>query len=169
MELLTSDYYIADIRNVSSNVVQRKSLFLWVWHADKIPPHIGISYNDCYYSLKANGKDEDLSISLIESIIERKKIKTLCFEIDGTFDYSDIKSIYSEYRTTVPEEITCLAPIKEVLKNKSANQLVELLEELYDSHSIRNVFGFNIDEDFKGIKNYSVSDIHARLQKLNNE
>lgn len=169
MEVLTSNYYIADIKKVTSNEVPRSSLLLWVWHADKIPPHIGISHNDSYYSLKANGKDEGLSISLIESIIERKSIRTLCFEISDELICENINSIFVEYNTTIPDKVTCLAPIKNILKNKSANQLVDLLTELYDSDSINNVFGFNLDEEFKGIKNYSISDIHSRLQKLSNE
>lgn len=169
MEVLTSNYYIADIKNVTSNQVPKSSLLLWVWHADKIPPHIGISYNDCYYSLKANGKDEGISISLIESIVERKTIKTLCFEISDKLNCEDISSVFIGYNTTIPDKTTCLAPIKDILKNKSANQLVDLLTELYNSNSIRKVYGFNLNEGFKGIKNYSISDIHSRLQKLSNE
>ena len=31
------------------------TLSLWIFHVDKIPPHVGVSQNDLFYSLKILG------------------------------------------------------------------------------------------------------------------
>ena len=47
------------------DLAPEQGLFLWVFHADKIPPHIGISLDGCFFSLKSSGVDIDLELSLI--------------------------------------------------------------------------------------------------------
>ncbi|MBL1280394.1 MAG: hypothetical protein COA33_008990 [Fluviicola sp.] len=166
MEVLNCDYRIENIKNVSKIEVPEGSLLLWVWHADKIPPHIGLSKNGEYYSLKANGKDQKIAIEKIESIILKKNIKTLCFELNSEVNLDEITDIYNKFSQTIPFQVTCLDPIKEILNLPLASKLTDLLSALYATNSIKNVYGFNIDAQFSGIKNYFTSDIHDRLMKL---
>ena len=166
MEVLQSKFTIPSIEYKSGQDFSKKDCLLWVWHADKIPPHIGFSIGDNYYSLKANGKDENVALDKIISIIQRKKIKTLSFVLNLKLELSDLKNIYSAYETTIPGEITCLTPIKKIVGNSIAMKLTELLEDLYSKEMIHKVYGYNVDDSFEGLCNYSVSEIHSRLEKL---
>ena len=141
---------------------------LWVWHANKIPPHIGISVDNRYFSLKANGKDENVDLESIKLILGKKPIATLCFELNKEIKAAKVNQVFNAYSTTVVGEITCLNPIKSLLDCEGADKLIELLKELYATNSISRVVGFNIPDDFEGICDYSINDIHDRLTKLSN-
>ena len=62
----------SEVQLLKSELTNR--LILWVLHADKIPPHIGLSKNDQFYSLKVSGKDEGLPVRNVLQIIEKKNI-----------------------------------------------------------------------------------------------
>lgn len=169
METLLSDFYIQAIQSSKDTSIEPTSVLLWVLHADKIPPHIGISVKGNYFSLKANGKDDMLPISKIKETIEKKKITTLCFELADSIELENVCTSFGQYSRTIPEKITCLKPINEILKLESCKQLTESLTALYDNNRISRVIGFNINSDFEGIKQYEIDDIHARLQQLKNK
>jgi hypothetical protein len=169
MELLLSDYCIENIRESSDFLGKESKTLVWVWHADKIPPHIGISTGARYFSLKANGKDEMLPLESVMEIIDRKNIKTLCFELTDVVDLDVMKEIFSKYEKTTSDQITCLNPVKEVLCTYEASKLIEVLDSLYEEKRIMNVYGFHIDGTYSGIKDYSLSDIHDRLKSLEND
>ncbi len=169
MVALQSKFIIPSIECEKAQNFAKNACLLWVWHADKIPPHIGFSIRNSYYSLKANGKDENVALDKILLIIERKKIKTLCFALDFKLEVADLATIYSLFKTTIPGEITCLAPIKKIVGNVLATKLTELLEDLYSKGKVRQVYGHNIDDSFEGLYDYSLLDVHSRLQKLAND
>tara|TARA_B110000285_G_scaffold52790_1_gene60082 strand:- start:400 stop:906 length:507 start_codon:yes stop_codon:yes gene_type:complete len=166
MEVLMSNYTIDNIRTNKEVDVTKTNL--WVWHANKIPPHIGISVGNRYFSLKANGKDENVDLDSIKSILDRKSIATLSFELDKDILPERLNHVFNSYSTTIPGVITCLNPIKILVDCQDSNKLVELLKELYIRDSILRVIGYNIPENFKGIRDYSIDDIHNRLTKLSN-
>jgi len=169
MELLTSDYFIDGIQSANDVSVETSGVLLWVWHADKVPPHIGISSNGHYFSLKANGKDEMIPVSKITETITKKKIKTLCFELSDSIDIENIQSAFGLYSNTVPNKITCLKPINEVLELQMSGKLTDLLTVLYAQKRILKVIGFSIDSNFAGIRQYEIEDIHSRLKLLKNK
>ena len=82
MEVLMSDRKIENIIPYSTDSFQSEKAYLWVWHADKIPPHLGLSTQSRYYSLKSNGKDQNVCFEKVIQLIDRKKIKTLAIELD---------------------------------------------------------------------------------------
>ena len=88
MEVLMSKYKISNIINAEKQKIDEQKCLLWVWHADKIPPHLGLSVEGRYFSLKANGKDFMTEIDAVLQIISKKKIKTLCFELKSTLNLS---------------------------------------------------------------------------------
>ncbi|MGB0915625.1 MAG: hypothetical protein ACPGVI_06105 [Crocinitomicaceae bacterium] len=142
------------------------SRLLWVLHADKIPPHIGVSIDGDFYSLKANGKDEGVSINGLLEIVNRRKIATLCFELNSELSQSSLVAEFDKFEKTIPNEITCLRPIKNVLMKEHAAKLIELLHMLDEDGQIGAVMGININADFHGIQDYNVDAIHARLKQL---
>ena len=70
-------YQFSSISDLSDVTILNNGLFLCVLHADKTPPHIGISINGLYYSLKAKGKDIALPVNEVFKVVERKKIATV--------------------------------------------------------------------------------------------
>lgn len=169
MEVLSFDLKLSEIVPFDSAEFRSESTYIWVWHADKIPPHIGISTNGNYFSLKSNGKDEGVDIFKVAELVERKKIKTLLFELHDQLDVEEIASVFETYSTTSMNEITCLNPLKSILNSPDARILKDLLSELKAMDRISNVIGFNIDASFKGIQDYKVEDIHKRLKELEND
>ena len=166
MEELMSKYKISNILNAEEHQIDEQKCLLWVWHADKIPPHLGLSIEGKYFSLKAKGKDFMIEIDSVKQIIARKKIKALCFELKSTLNVQDIADAFNNYDCTIPYEITCLKPIQDVLNSYFSKQLVDLLIDLDDKNQIQRVFGYNIPNGFDSISEYTTDDIHARLMQL---
>mgnify|MGYP006120908591 CR=1 FL=1 len=166
MEVLSSDYKIDTIVPYTDTVLDPMKSYLWIWHADKIPPHIGISTTDAYFSLKSSGKDVALPVSSIIALIERKQIKTLNVELKDKIDIDFLQSIFNRYKTAVEKRFTCLTPIKEILNRPLPTRLDYLLTELDSDNQIERYIGFNIDESFEGIPFYTEEDIHHRLALL---
>lgn len=166
MEVLMSKYKITNILDAKEIEVDEQKCVLWVWHADKIPPHLGLSIEGKYFSLKANGKDFMTEIESVRQIIQKKKIKTLCIELKTEINLNDVVNSFNPYSTTIPFEVTCLQPIQEVLNSFFSKQLVDLLLDLEAKNQIQRVFGFNIPEGFDSISEYTTDDIHARLKQL---
>jgi len=166
MEVLMSEYQIENIVDGALNEWDNQKCLLWVWHADKIPPHLGISIEGKYFSLKANGKDQGLAIDTILSVLNKKQIKTVCFEIDTTITLQDLESEFLKFTTTIPNEISCLEPIQNLLQIKAASQLNDLLIALDERNQIKKTIGFNVTKEFKNFKRYTIEDVHARLKLL---
>lgn len=168
MEALTFDLELSEIVPFDHYSFKSDSVYLWVWHADKIPPHIGISSQGNYFSLKTNGKDKNIAIEKVRNVVQQKNIKTLLFELNEKLDLSQMEDCFDLYSKTVSNETTCLHPICALLNYPDAKILKDLLLELKANNRILKTIGFNIDNTFKGIQNYSVEDIHSRLRKLEN-
>ena len=168
MDVLTYKVNLNEIVPFEEKEFNQNSVYLWVLHADKIPPHIGLSVEGKYFSLKSNGKDENLGLDGLFNVIDKKKIKTLLFELDSNLTRTDVEACFSTYDRTIVHEVTCLNPLKDLLGFKDVRKLLDLLSELEQSGSIKSIVGLNIDDSFTGIVDYKVEDIHDRLAKLSN-
>lgn len=138
-------------------------LVLWVLHADKIPPHIGISIGSCFYSLKSNGKDDGIDLNSLFKVVESKRIGTLSFTLSKDCLSHDVTSIFDKYEVAKSGSVTCLHPIREILNYPEVNHLVELLNELEMGDEIKEIRSYFLPDSFCQIKDYNVQDIHKRL------
>jgi hypothetical protein len=164
-----SDFNFGTISNLKESSVFNKGYFLWIWHADKIPPHIGCSLNGHYYSLKVNGKDEGLFTSKVVSVIENKKIPSVFVQLKKDFIPSEIQTVFANYQLAESTKNTCLTPITELFQcSDSIFQLSELLKYLKERGEIEIVFGLNLTKDYIYLPNYTQDDIKSRLLKLEN-
>jgi hypothetical protein len=143
--------------------------YLWILHADKIPPHIGISRNGRYFSLKVSGKDENLPCAKILQVLEQKKIPCLVVKTsENSFLKQDIAAVFEPYTRAEVAGATCLTPITEIYFAQAQNLILsELLNLLNESGTLEEVFGLHLDENFKGIPYYEREDIQHRLKRLN--
>ena len=140
-----------------------KSL-LWVIHADKTPVHLGISSNGSYFSLKKKGKDEHLSIEILLELLTRKQIPTLVFLLSKTIELSSLSDTFSQYHQTKVGEISCIQPVLNGIGAPSSIPKVhELIDYLFQTNTIKTIFGMHLMSDFKGIHNYSVGAIDDYL------
>lgn len=167
MELLMSEYKIDNIKE-AAGLLFTEQVVLWVMHADRVPPHIGLSVNGKFYSLKANGKDEGVLLEQLLNVIIRKGVTTLGFVLESPIDIKKVESVFENYVATIPHQTTCLAPIKELFDADQVCKLTDLLDFLYQRDIIKNVYGYHTG-NFSGIANYSLDDIHQRLHNLKND
>lgn len=143
--------------------------YLWILHADKIPPHIGISRHGRYFSLKVSGKDENLPYQRILHVLNQKKISCLIIKTaENSFLKPDIAAVFEAYAKAEVAGATCLTPITEIYFGEPQNRILsELLNLLNESGTLEEVFGLHLDGNFKGIPYYERADIQHRLKRLN--
>ncbi len=162
------DFIFSFIRPLEDYSTLEEKNWLWILHSDKIPPHIGISSEGKYYSLKANGKDNGISIAQVLQILEKKKIKSIFVSLNLPISPTDLSTAFSNYDKAKGKEISCLSPIKQcVLPDVSVNKLSELLHFLQNRGKIANVFGLHLTDVIQGILHYEPEDIERRIAQLN--
>lgn len=146
-------------------------LFLCVLHANKVPPHLGLISNGLFYSLKANGKDEGVSINNLLQIIHRRNIATLFFELNQHLTNEfEVVSCFENLPTTISENQTCLTPIKTLLKAPcSTAHIGDLMKYLEQSKLVLARITLHLPKDFSGIPYYTLSDITKRIELLKHD
>lgn len=142
--------------------------YLWVLHADKIPPHIGCSLDSKFFSLKINGKDHGLPVDSLLEIITKKKVSTILIQLNSVIDSEELHRVFSQFTAIFPGKNTCLSPITSLLDcSETVFKLSDLLNYLDDQSAMKNVFGLNLGNDYTGIPEYDQEDITNRLYDLN--
>ena len=142
-------------------------LTIWVLHADKTPPHIGISVEDAFFSLKINGKDEALEVQSLVHIIHKKQIPTLAITLKMPMPLNQVKSIFQNFGTKIGTNETCLSPIIKLLTPELEDLIViELLTELDKNEQIKSIYGYHLPNGYTGIPNYSREIIQQRIHAV---
>jgi hypothetical protein len=160
------DFIFKDI-DFTSRIDSLSGNHLWIIHADKIPPHIGFSIDNHYFSLKANGKDNGISTDSILQIIQKKKIATVFVKLNGKLTFQETKLAFDKFDCAKALNSSCLVPIRNVLNApNSISKLSELLFYLETQNMIYSVFGLHLGNDYKGIKSYTTTEIQQRIEKL---
>lgn len=141
--------------------------FLWVWHADKIPPHIGVSQGGQYYSLKSNGKDSGLPVGKVIDILAKKKIPSLLVHCD--LKVESIQGYFKDYKSADGIDITCLSPVIDLVFNEDRKiTLHVLLDNLFLDNKIKSIYAVHLSEDYKGLEEYDREVINQRIKNLKN-
>lgn len=140
--------------------------YLWIWNPTSVPPHMGISVDGAYFSLKSNGVDWNANLMDLIAVIERKHLPVVAVELKADFDLNTCTDSFSSFERTIPGEVTCLQPIKSVLGLAAPQKLSELLEELESQHALGAITAWNITSTELELPEYSTDDIHAYLDSL---
>jgi hypothetical protein len=153
--------------NSVSDFPKHKGL-LYIFHANKVPPHIGWSQSNKFYSLKATGIDLGLNTFKINHMILKKQIPTLIVVLRNFSTQLDqTNKVFSSYGNSLEDGKTCLNPIDEVLfKQVQHEKIGDLLQTLLDYEMNLVFYGVNLSKSFQGIYNYSRSDIEKRITQL---
>ena len=146
----------------------QQGFFLCIWHANKIPPHIGVVIDGAYFSLKVKGKDLNIPVNDIVKLIEKKGICSVFVKIEQPVEKSDVAHVFSKFQNAQETIATCLTPITEIVQvQNTVHKLSDLLNYFNAKNQISQVFGLNLGADFKGILTYGKEEIEARLKQLN--
>jgi hypothetical protein len=144
-----------------------KGTYIWVIHADKKPPHVGISASNLYFSLKIGGKDESIPDKEVLKIITKKNIPTIIVELSDEVDVSSVKELFSQYKSIDRSFQTCLTPIAQLLENSNQIFLInDLLQKYHSKNKIKSYIGIRLPENFTGIPLYTKETIQNRLKEL---
>ena len=155
------------INSLNNESALNTGCYLCIWHANKIPPHIGILIDGSYFSLKVKGKDTAIPVNEILKIINRKSICALFVEVQREVVKSHIFEVFSKYSNAEAYKFSCLTPITEVFDtNQNVHLLADLLNSFKEKNQIGKVFGLNLALDFGGIPMYGKEEIEARLKAL---
>lgn len=160
------DFEFEHIVRDSEGLNHSQGLYLWVFHADKIPPHIGISSQGKFYSLKSSGVDVGLDTGKVFRLISDKKLPSILIKLTSNVSEAELHGVYQSYSKTQAGSITCLTPVNEVLSISDAAKLSELLIRLEEDGRLAQVFGFHLPPQLKGVRAYSAQDITNRLLDL---
>lgn len=169
MEALLSELKLRRVERAEEIAFLNGSVYIWVIHANKIPPHIGVSHGDAFFSLKANGKDEGLPLQRILPILKSKRIATLFFEVRPDEARAQLDTVFHRFDKTHVGTTTCLEPLKEIFGVPNATKVMELLEVLEQRGVLVSQSGWLLPDSFDGIQDYSNEAIHARLKSLEND
>jgi len=161
-------FKFSNISQLTNNEQLEKGCYLCVWHANKIPPHIGLLINGAYYSLKVKGKDTGIPLVEIMKVIKRKSIPTVFAEVKLCVEKEIIESIFSTFGKAEASKFTCLTPITQIFNQpKNVNMLADLLNSFQSKNQLGKIIGLNLDSNFEGILSYGKKEIEERLIKLN--
>lgn len=164
-------YTFESIQNLNNQNILQNGTFLWIIQAHRIPPHIGISSNGKYYSIKATGKDLAIDYkSLLKVINAKNKLVVLVELTDLNHDFDSLLySKFHELQEINSEFVSCLSPINSLIfPNKNHKTVSDLLKSLKANGRIGAIYGLNLTEDFIGIPLYGEKDIQERIEKLKN-
>lgn len=162
------NYLICNPLRRDFDSLQKNMTYLWVIHADKIPPHVGISSEARYYSLKVNGKDENVAIDQLYKVLMQKDISFVLFQLKNGIELTEISRKFKLYRSAGTKSVTCLDPINKLL---ICPEKVNILSDLLSFLEKQNLLGYAIvfgKKEIHGILNYTTEDIKRRLEKLEN-
>lgn len=146
----------------------KQGIFLWILHADKIPPHIGISKNGFYYSLKVSGKDAHFPVEKLIALLNRKKIASLVIKSsENSIRVKQLATVFDKYQSIENDQNTCLSPISEIYFSEPKDLILsELLNLLNEAGVLEEIFGINLPSSYGGILFYERNDIQNRLNHL---
>lgn len=157
-------YQFNAIQQISSADLSHS--FIWILYADKIPPHIGISTANLFFSLKFEGKDERIPILQLKKVLNAKKITTVAVQLNSFITLDTLNITFGKY-DKIPEQKSCLTPVLEVLnESEKISTISYLLKELKVKEQIKAYFGLNLHPEFTGLKSYTKKEIQARIKKL---
>jgi hypothetical protein len=162
-----SNYNIKHIVDIDK-VQLKKGTFLWAFHVDKIPPHVGISIDGFYFSMKASECDFNLDVETVYQVVHRKKIPSFLVSILHTQNLDQLKMIFKQYGNKIKKGESCMTPVIQFLEENEQFLLEELLESLTQSNRIESVMGLHLPKEFEQVPFYTHEDVQSHIAQLKN-
>ena len=140
---------------------------LWIFNADKIPPHIGLKAGEKYFSLKWNGKDVSEDPEKIWRMVQQKKIPFLSVGLKGIdLNLKEVTDVFDRLTSAKFHQFSCLMPINNLLfPGQKGGILKDLLLTLETIHGTLEVEGIYLPDNYKGILEYDAEQILAHINQ----
>ncbi len=157
----------------------QKGLFIFIFRATRIPPHIGVIANGRLYDITSVGPNIDLRVSDFYRTVLKRKTEVLFVELNQPNLNIDINQVMTEkvreYWKVTPET-SCLSPIKDFIHDVygidvSASKFIfELLPVLYEKQLIDGVSQLNLSNKITNnafeLTKYTEEDIEKCIAAL---
>jgi len=156
----------------------QKGMFIFIFRATRIPPHIGIITNEKLYDISTVGPNIDLPVIDFYNTVLKRKTAVIFIELNQV-DGVDLSTIITEKVREywkVTQTTSCLSPIKDFINEvynidvSKARFIFELLPMLFERKLIKSISQLNlsnqlINNNFELTK-YSEKDIERCLEAL---
>lgn len=161
MASFTFESIIRETPSFESNEV-----YIWIWNADKIPPHLGFSLGKNYCSLTYRGVEDFQAAAMLRKV-KRLNIPVVLVKLDTEINQDRLLQTFAFYERAKPGGATCLSPIKDILQApQEVIQLAFLLQSLDQQQQIERVFGLNLPDNYNRLPEYGWQDIVKRIETL---
>jgi len=141
--------------------------YLWIWNADKVPPHIGISRGQNYFSLTYKQAEIQKNVTTMVRKAKRSGIPLVLVDLSEVAFQHDFTTIFQQYERAGINGATCLSPVRQVLGlSGNVKQLSHLLTEIETAGKMKQVFAIHLASAYQGIPAYAVSEIMQRIEQL---
>jgi len=145
------------------------TVLLWVWNADKIPPHIGVSIGKSYYSLTYKGVEELQTSSMLRKV-KRLQIPILFIALEKDTTSESVSAIFQQFDKAKPGGATCLSPVKSLFSTSDdIVQLASFLSLMEQKGLLKQVNGMFLNPKYNALPSYSWMDIVQRIEVLHAE
>lgn len=158
-----------------------KGLYLFVFRATRIPPHLGIITNGKLYDISLQGPNTDVPVEDFIDTVNRRQSEVIFIELKqpafNSFLDDEIKYLVNKY-WKVTKDVSCLFPIREFLasvfynpKMEQAGFIFELMPILEEHKLIKNITQLNLDKKLNNntltLNTYTKEDIKNCIAALN--
>ncbi|MCO6500042.1 MAG: hypothetical protein J5I47_06655 [Vicingus serpentipes] len=157
----------------------QEGLFLFMFRATKIPPHIGVITNGLLFDITSVGPNRGTDVlEFYQTCLKRKnEVVFIALKQTGSsLDMFDNITEKVDKYWKVTEEVSCLNPIKDFIEEafdievNHTNFIFELLPILYDHELIEGVSQLNLSKKLKDnvfeLKKYTKEDIDNCIKAL---
>jgi len=157
----------------------QEGLFLFMFRATRIPPHIGIITNGLLFDITSVGPNRGVDVVEFYQTCLKRKNEVLFIELEqigSSLDLFDNITEKVDKYWKVDEEVSCLNPVKDFIaeafdvKVNHTNFIFELLPILYENELVLNISQLNLDTKLKNnvfqLKKYTKEDIDNCIKAL---
>lgn len=162
-----------------------EGIYIILFEAGKIPPHLLLSVNGKVFSITASGRQMGSPLEKLLLFIKRKNIATVFVEVKkpegltAEITESITKEYFSNYERVIEGKVSCLFPVRDVMAElfgdemQKANFIFELLPLLKKQNATGNVYELNmphlvINGRFE-LLTYTQDQLKEALQAANEE
>ena len=128
----------------------QQGLFIFIFRASRIPPHIGVIANGKLFDITSIGPNIDLNVDDFYCTVLKRKTEVVFIELQPVVNSDVIISEKVKYYWKVTSTTSCLNPIKDFLNEiyqidvAKARFIFELLPMLHEKNLIQNISEINL-------------------------
>lgn len=170
--------------NITGTINEDKlqtGLFIFMFRATRIPPHLGIIANGKLYDISLQGPNTDIPVDEFYKTVKKRKSEVVFIELNkpqfSSFLDDEIKYLVNKYWKVTPA-VSCLAPVKDFLNEvysvesvQTADFIFELLPILEQNNLIKEISEIGLFNKLKNnslnIIKYTKKDIENCIEALN--